>query len=449
MNTSTKKNKLSCFGIGCLGSMALLLVFALFMSAGELCYGETSLLTPVLIGAGILYLIYIVLQKTSKNYQTAAEDKEERKQGLAQIAKRYNKEIRELEAQFKEEKTALGLSGFKETKLGREYDERYGEKMMAFRTECKNYVKEWNNAHPNAAHVQKTWKTGIGIGLAVIFMVFSFMFGLTIKPEPEVSPLMQKAESRTWNADQLPNVHIEDGSKYVINPDSILSEAVVDSMNLTLYRLDHELNIESAVVIVGHIEGDDPIPMVRGIYNRFGVGRDNRGLVIVVGYLDHSYFIAPGRNLEADLTDTETDMLAKKYLIPSMKAEKPDSGMLYLVNGTYALMAEKELPRMSALTSSADSNKEEDEGANIMLILGLIVVLIGGWAYAGYKKFSLMGWNDSGFSNLANSPFEIYRPSSDSSSSSGGGYSSSSSSHSSGGSYGGGSWGGGGSGGRW
>ena len=450
MNTSQKKNKLSCFGIGCLGSMALLLVFAILMSAGQLCYGQTSFLTPILIGAGILYLIYIILQKKSKNYKTAAEDREERKQGFAEIAKRYNKEISDLEAQFNEEKSFLGLSGSKEFKLGQEYDRRYADKMMAFRTECKNYVKEWNNAHPNAAQIQKTWKTGIGIGLAVIFMVFSFMIGLTIKPEPEISSLMQKAENRTWNAEQLPNVHIEDGRKYVINPDSILSEAVVDSMNLTLYRLDHELNIESAVVIVGHIEGDDPIPMVRGIYNRFGVGRDNRGLVIVVGYLDHSYFIAPGRNLEADLTDTETDMLAKKYLIPSMKAEEPDSGMLYLVNGTYALMAQKELPRMSALTSAADSS-EEEEGTDSMWILGLIIVLIGGWAYAGYKKFNLMGWNDSGFSNLASNPFAIYSPTEDSSSSSSSsGYSSSSSSHSSsGGSYGGGSWGGGGSGGRW
>lgn len=440
---------MSCFGIGCLGSMALLLVFAVLMSAGQLCYGQTSFLTPILIGAGILYLIYLVLQKKSKNYKTAAEDKEERRQGFAEIAKRYNKEISDLEAQFHEEKSSLGLSGSKEFKLGQEYDRRYADKMMAFRTECKNYVKEWNDAHPNAAQIQKTWKKGIGLGLAVIFMVFSFMFGLSIKPEPEISSLMQKAENRTWNAEQLPNVHIEDGRKYVINPDSILSEAVVDSMNLTLYRLDHELNIESAVVIVGHIEGDDPIPMVRGIYNRFGVGRENRGLVIVVGYLDHSYFIAPGRNLEADLTDTETDMLAKKYLIPSMKAEKPDSGMLYLVNGTYALMAQKELPRMSALTSAADSSKEE-EGADGMWILGLIIILIGGWAYAGYKKFNLMGWNDSGFSNLASNPFAIYSPTDNSSSSSSSGYSSSSSSHSSsGGSYGGGSWGGGGSGGRW
>ncbi|MBQ8080057.1 MAG: PTS glucose transporter subunit IIA, partial [Oscillospiraceae bacterium] len=132
----------------------------------------------------------------------------------------------------------------------------------------------------------------------------------------------------------------------------------------TLRLLDTKLGIESAVVIVGHIKGDDPIEMVRGIYDKYKVGRDDRGLVIVVGYLDHSYFIAPGHNLEADLTDTETHQLAKAYLIPSMKAEQPDSGMLYLARGIYAHMTQKDMPRMTALSASNNS----DDGTGNMIL---------------------------------------------------------------------------------
>ena len=212
------------------------------------------------------------------------------------------------------------------------------------------------------------------------------------------------------------------------------------------------------MVIVGHIKGDDPIEMVRGIYNKYKVGRDNRGLVIVVGYLDHSYFIAPGRNLEADLTDTETDYLASEYLIPSMKAELPDSGMLYLARGVYSLMAGKQLPQMSTLTSGTDGNGDDDDDT-IFGVIGLMVLLLLGWTGYSMYAFGKYGISDSlGTDSLKWNPFSSYLVDSGGSSGSHSGSSSSSSrsswgssssrSHSSGG-YGGGSWGGGGSGGRW
>ena len=452
MNTLRNNKKLSC-GFGCLGSLALFLVFALFMSAGQINYGQTSLTTPVLIGAIALAVIYFILKGISKNYQTDTQtEKNNRQQILETISEKYNQKIKSLEKKFELETKDLSNSSKLIQLTGEMYDLRFQELETEYRKECRQSLSMLKSDNPKVAHLKKIWKIGLGIGIVVIFSVLSYIFGLAIEPEPKVSPLMERAEKRTWNADQLPNVHIEDGTKYVINPDSLISEAVVDSMNQTLYRLDTELGIESAVVIVGHIEGDEPKSMVRGIYNRFGVGRDNRGLVIVVGYLDHSYFIAPGRNLEADLTDTETDMLAKKYLIPSMKAEMPDSGMLYLVRGTYALMAQKDIPRMSALTSNV--KESDDQGVPIGLGLLLVVGLLLGWGISIYRYFANMGWTDKGGSRLAKNPFYIYRPieTSDSGSSSSGGSSyssSSSSSHSSGGSYGGGSWGGGGSGGRW
>ena len=202
------------------------------------------------------------------------------------------------------------------------------------------------------------------------------------------------------------------------------------------------------MVIVGHIDGDDPIPMIRGIYEKYKVGRNDRGLVIVVGYLDHSYFIAPGRGLEGDLTDMETNHLAQDYLIPSMKAELPDSGMLYLARGVYALMAGKDMPRMSALSASESDDDSDGTSDTLWLIIyaSLLTALL---IYSAHKSHKL-GWAGLSYPMfIAANPFHINEGSSgggswggSSSHSSGGGFSS-------GGGYSGGSWGGGGSGGRW
>lgn len=148
-------------------------------------------------------------------------------------------------------------------------------------------------------------------------------------------------DSRTWSADDIPMPHMQDHSKYVSNPDGILSEQVVDSIDVILQRLDDVLGIESVMVIVGHIANDNPTEMVRGIYDKYKVGKNDRGLVIVVGYLDHSYFIAPGTNLEKELSNSECDYLAQTYLLPGMKAEQPDSAMLSLARGVYEMINSK------------------------------------------------------------------------------------------------------------
>ena len=269
--------------------------------------------------------------------------------------------------------------------------------------------------------------------------------GMKIR-EAEPDRVASLMESRMWNADNIPMPHMQDATKYVSNPDTILSPAIVDSIDHIMYRLDTDLGIESAVVIVGHIEGDDPIPMVRGIYEKYKVGRNDRGLVIVVGYLDHSYFIAPGRALEGDLTDLETNHLAQDYLIPGMRAEQPDSAMLYLARGVYALMEGKDMPRMTALSAAQN---DDEGGTSDTLWLIIYAVLIVGLFFYSMHKSNKLGWAGLSYPMfIASNPFHINE---------GGSVSSYGGSHSSGGGfgggggggYGGGSWGGGGSGGRW
>ena len=70
-----------------------------------------------------------------------------------------------------------------------------------------------------------------------------------------------------WNADNIPLPHLYNGNLYVSNPDSVISEQTVDSMNVILKKLDKELGIESVVIIVNRIEDADAF--------RWRFGRDS------------------------------------------------------------------------------------------------------------------------------------------------------------------------------
>ena len=166
-----------------------------------------------------------------------------------------------------------------------------------------------------------------------------------------------------WNADNIPLPHLYNGNLYVSNPDSVISEQTVDSMNVILKKLDKELGIESVVIIVNRIEDADAFRMAQDVGNKYGVGNKetDRGLVIVVAYEDHKYFIAPGRGLEALLTDAECSRLARNYMTPFLKENNPDGAMKKLIEATYTLAKEKRLLESPSEDELLDGAQELDD----------------------------------------------------------------------------------------
>ena len=137
--------------------------------------------------------------------------------------------------------------------------------------------------------------------------------------------------------------------------------------------MDDSLNIESVVAIVNRVEDQDIFRFAQDIFDIYHVGKDDRGLVMVLAYEDHLFRTHTGRSLEADLTDAECAQLQREYLIPSMKAEMPDSGMLYLTQAMYNLLQGKEKPVMSALVSP---NQEDDSLGDMSIYSAMFIFWI-------------------------------------------------------------------------
>lgn len=412
----SKNSNRSC-GIGCL--ILLLAAFVMFFAyvsgtdhSDSVETSDVALWTTV-----ALVTIAIVGYAMNKGNQQAFDIIKSRREQLNQVTAHFNNLV------------------------GSAQDSKHYNSLRSNYLEQTKAMKQaWDQADDQPAKgIKRFWKAAIGLGFAIIAVAGGFGLGIAAGPIVD-SPMAALMDSRSWNAENIPMPHMQDHSLYLCNPDSIIAPDVERQINEVLGQLDDELGVESVMAIVGHIDNDDPVGMVRGIYDKYKVGRDDRGLVIVVGYLDHSYFIAPGRSLEADLTDAECDRLARQYLIPSMKAEQPDSGMLYLARGVLAKMSEKELPQMAALTSSSS----EDSGQGTTMLL--FPLIAAAWAALAARMGTKLG-TSIGMQHLKGDPFYVYQ-SHDSSS---GGRSSRGGSFGGGrsGGFGGGSWGGGGAGGRW
>ena len=141
-----------------------------------------------------------------------------------------------------------------------------------------------------------------------------------------------KNKNEDWNASTIPMVHLRDSTKWCCNPDNVIKPETVDSIDFYCRKLNHK-GIESVIVIVNKVQDADCFRVAQDIGNNYGVGskETRRGLIIVVAYQQHKYFIATGKGLEADLTDAECNRIAEDYLKPAMKDNNPDKAMLNTV----------------------------------------------------------------------------------------------------------------------
>ncbi|MBQ8064196.1 MAG: TPM domain-containing protein [Prevotella sp.] len=246
--------------------------------------------------------------------------------------------------------------------------------------------------------------------LAKLFLVsaicvFLGVYGaLTIHDKKENQPSVQGLYGpvdRTWTADSIPMPHLTDGNRYVSNPDGILSDSIVFCIDNIMRRMDAELGIESAVIVVNHVEGRNIFRFAQDVFNRYGVGKDDRGLVLVLAYGDHLVRTHTGRSLEADLTDAECRHLQDDNLIPYVKENRPNAGMLRWTSALYEYMKGKqangkakelkdELAERKQMVKNQFANIDEssakpfiqatqqadDDDENIFLSLGMVVLII-------------------------------------------------------------------------
>ncbi len=407
------QSKIFNWKFGCLGSI---LGFFIFMLVGVLgmklqndIEPEICLVVNLAVFGAILWYMQQYKRKKSQEILEVAE-----------YVQQYNQRV----DAFNEAVRKLNTNTPK-----RDGSNQYYQMRSLFEKDVENHAMAWKAAHPNVTGVMRGWQWLSVLAALYCLAGCSFQFGMSVEETPS-SQLHTAVDNEPWSAENIPLPHLTDGEQYVSNPDSILSANTVDSLNKKMGLLDDSLGIETAVIVVNHIKDDDPYRFAQDVFKYYGVGRNDRGLVILLAYGDRAINMSTGVSLEADLTDAECGSLQRRYLIPYMKVEQPDSGMLSLADGLLALMFKKEMPPQATVSTI----KSEDKINGINKESGYIIfymVMLAFWFFMVRRQSREMDrlaglpgkYPDS-------NPFFAFSYSGSYSSSSGSSYSSSSSSSS-------------------
>lgn len=173
-----------------------------------------------------------------------------------------------------------------------------------------------------------------------------------------------------WTPENIPLVYLQDRTKYVSNPDGVLDEWAVDSMNLILAGMEKEKNVQTVVVVVRHIEGDDPYTFGQEVADKYGIGHKGKddGLYIMLCSEDRSYTILTGEGLEGTLPDAVCRRIQNQVMVPRLKSGDWNRAMLETVKAVSGYVLGDD---------TLSGAEEEDEAIGVLYgFLAMLIVLV-------------------------------------------------------------------------
>lgn len=136
-------------------------------------------------------------------------------------------------------------------------------------------------------------------------------------------------QAKEYAIKDIPMVHLQNRTRYVSNPDGILSSTAVTTMDSILYALEQKTGIQTLVVAVTGIEGGDCFDFAHRLGQETGVGQKERdnGLVILLSTDERCVQFATGYGLEGILPDAICKRIQNRYMLPYFKDNNWNAGM--------------------------------------------------------------------------------------------------------------------------
>lgn len=179
----------------------------------------------------------------------------------------------------------------------------------------------------------------------------------------------------TYRVDDIPNVQRTDRTRYVSNPDGILSADAVARIDAVCGTLRERAIAQVAVVAVDDIAGGDVFDFSIDLFSKWGVGRaeNDNGLGILLVKDRREVRFVTGGGLEGVLPDAICKRIQLKYMLPLFREGDYSGGMVAGVEAVAQLLEGSELDLGGTDTAGDDL----PSWAVFLIVMGFVVVPMG------------------------------------------------------------------------
>ena len=179
------------------------------------------------------------------------------------------------------------------------------------------------------------------------------------------------AGAKVYKVEDVPMVHLADRTRYVSNPDGILSPVSVATIDSLLFALEGKTGIQVLVAVLGDIEGGDCFDFAYRLGKENGVGQKERdnGLVVLLSTGERCVQFATGYGLEGVMPDAICKRIQQQYMVEHFANGDWDAGM---VAGMRAVCG--------VLDGSMENIGDEDADEELIALAVFLTMIFGGLA---------------------------------------------------------------------
>lgn len=184
-----------------------------------------------------------------------------------------------------------------------------------------------------------------------------------------------------YRPEDIPNIHIQNRTRYVSNPDNILSPIAEARIDSTLSDIWKKTSAEAVVVIVNNINGDID-DFATKLFSDWGIGKRDKdnGLLFLISVDDRRAAIRTGYGMEGTVPDIIAGRIIRNIAGPEFKNGNYDRGVEASVNEIHRLAttpgAAQELMSEYANDENASNGNNSEELFKIWLGSGAIFALV-------------------------------------------------------------------------
>ena len=181
---------------------------------------------------------------------------------------------------------------------------------------------------------------------------------------------MTAVAAMAYSIEEIPNVHLTDKTQYVSNPDGVLRQTTVDSLNRSIAHIWQSSSAEVVAVVVNSIDGNDIDDYATALFRHWGIGKkdNNKGVLVLVSTEERKAVIRNGYGAEGILPDIICGRIIRDNMVPHFREGDYDGGMLSAVARIDSL-----LTTPGAVAELKSKIRERREARKLQCILWLYV----------------------------------------------------------------------------
>lgn len=181
-----------------------------------------------------------------------------------------------------------------------------------------------------------------------------------------------KPKDFRYTVKEVRNIHIEDTTQFVTDPDEMLTPIYRDSMNMAMKYMKAHLNTEARAVLLPCISPNEPIQFAQSIFDSWEIEKTTHpsyGILLFFVFGDEGIYLymVTGKKMEKVLLEEHLQMMQLVTMVPTIKE-------VGLSEGLYAGM--KEVIRMLEDFNKEKIHLKKSSYPNAYISLFLLVFLL-------------------------------------------------------------------------